>query len=92
MNRSKRPRSNRIPPDLLPVLQRWEQHIQDIQHPAYEMTPEEFTPVLLTYHQLRAAGVIFDPMLIALMTVLQAQVFATDDDSDHDDADLMLAA
>lgn len=63
-------------------IQRWERLTQELSHPAVELTIDEFAPVLATFHALKRAGMKFDPMLCALMGVLERQVFDSPDDSD----------
>ena len=70
--------------------QRWESILQAIQHPAFELTAEEFAAIYTTFRQLRLQGVRFDPMLTALIAVLARQVADGSEDADRDDSDLWL--
>lgn len=66
------------------LRRRWHEQAREIQHPSFELTPEEFAPVLSTYKQLRAAGEMTCPMLDALMNVLERQTADTDDGLEDD--------
>lgn len=81
------------PPDHPPptdTLARWHQLADELRHPAVELTPEGFAPVLATYRALRSAGHEFDATLAAIVEILAGQVRGGEDDSDRDDADLMM--
>ncbi len=75
------------------LRQRWHQMSREMQHRHFELTVEEFAALLSTYKLLRLAGDVTEPMLEALMTVLERQAaetydgFEDDTDSDEDDSD-----
>lgn len=66
----------------------WRDFSTAIAAPHFELTAEEFAAILSTYKALRDAGDTFDPMLVALMTVLERQAAETvagfEDDADGD--------
>jgi hypothetical protein len=75
------------------LRRRWQRFTTELIAPHFELTAEEFAPVLSTYKALRLAGDTFDPMVVALMTVLERQAaemvdgFEDDTDSDADASD-----
>ncbi len=68
--------------------QQWREIGEDLLDPHVELIAEEFAALLSVYKRLRAAGETFDPMLMALMAVLERQAIDTDDgDGEKDQAD-----
>ncbi len=84
------PRAHNRADSIHDLRRRWHEQARDIQHPGFELTVEEFAVILSTYKLLRAAGDVTEPMLDALMRVLERQAKETDDgfeddtDSDED--------
>jgi hypothetical protein len=74
-------------PPTDPQWKRWHKLCDSLAGPHVELTIEEFAPVLATFRALQRSGAQFDPMLIALLSILERQVFFSLEDSD-DDADL----
>lgn len=83
------PRVRKRPASHTPLLHRWRQFPAAIAAPHFELTADEFAAILSTYKLLRAEGEPFDPMLVALMTVLERQAAETvdgfEDETDGDD-------
>lgn len=71
-------------PVAVAPLHRWREFPAAIAAPYFELTAEEFIPILNTFKTLRAAGERFDPMFVALMTVLERQLIDGGDDADSD--------
>ncbi len=86
------PRAHNRADSIHDLRRRWHEQARDIQHPDFELTAEDFAGILSTYKLLRAAGDVTEPMLDALMLVLERQAAETfdgfEDDTDTDeDAD-----
>ncbi len=75
------------------LRRRWRVLSGEIHNPHFELTAEEFALLLSTFKALRRAGDTFDPMLVALMAVLERQAaetvdgFEDDTDTDEDASD-----
>ncbi len=75
------------------LRQCWREQSRAIQHRDFELTADEFAALLSTYKAMRAAGDSFEPMLVALMAVLERQAtntidgFEDDTDTDEDASD-----
>ena len=81
-----------IPPseelrDMPVMLQRWHAIAKMLSHPHVELTVEEFALVLATFRQLQHAGVEFDPVLAALIGIMERQAFMTGEDAESDNSD-----
>lgn len=63
---------------------RWQQLADSLSHRHAELDVETFAAILATFRHLQHAGLRFDPMLVALMAVLERQAFLTGDDTDQD--------
>ncbi len=66
------------------LWERWRNMSEALADPSFELTVEEFAPLLLAFRRLEAAGVEFDPALAGLMLCLSRQIIGTDDDCDDD--------
>ncbi|MBA2632941.1 MAG: hypothetical protein H0U86_08095 [Chloroflexi bacterium] len=70
--------------EVIDLWERWRNMSAALADPGFELTVEEFAPLLLAFRRLEAAGVEFDPALVGLMACLSRQIINTDDDCDND--------
>ena len=66
------------------MLRDWQRKITSLAHAGYELIAEDVAPIVVTFNQLRSAGVQFDPALNVLMHLLERQMFNGPDDADFD--------
>jgi hypothetical protein len=82
------PRPLKRRPPLAELRRTWQHFSADLHDPHFELDAEQFASILSTFKSLRDAGDTFDPMLVALMAVLERQAADTldgfEDDSDSD--------
>jgi hypothetical protein len=73
-----------MPMTAEPLTRQWEQLCRDLEHPAVELTVEEFAALLSVYKLLLADGHQFDCGTRALMAVLEREAKETDDGFEDD--------
>ncbi len=66
------------------ALTRWQEMSAATHDPSFELTVEEFAPILSAYKTLLESGYEFDAMMQGIMLCLARQIIGTDEDPDFD--------
>lgn len=64
------------------VASNWAQLAASVSHADFELDAEAFSVLFAAYTRRKRAGLISDPMLIAIFGCLARQAYATDDGMD----------